>query len=259
MIAPAEYDVILESKICQESEVCVVITCYNYGYDCIEALDSLTQQTETHSVIIVDDASTDQSLDIITRWAASNDVSKIFASFRLISHKKNQGLSQSRNTGISLTKSPYIFILDADNQLYPKALEELKNAIKISGYAMSYSIIEKFGDEIGILNNQIWEPELFAYGNYIDAMAMIKREILEEIGGYRKMPDNFGWEDYDLWCSMVDRGYRGCYVPKILCRYRVRGFSMLNSLTNKYLEQNYSKILKFFQKNHPNIDFKFKI
>jgi len=260
MVKAMPFSTILQKgKSCNKADITVIITCYNYGAECIEALDSLAGQTEScFELIVVDDRSTDDSVQVVRDWLETHDIENKIIRCQLVRHNENQGLSLSRNTGIALSTTPYVFVLDADNMLYPRALSELKRVIINSGYEMAYSLIEQFGEKQGIMNNYVWNPERFAYGNYIDAMALIRRDILVELGGYRCMPDNFGWEDYDLWCSFVDRGYRGCYVPQILCRYRVRQTSMLNSQTNTYFVKNFSRILRFFQNNHPGIKFKLK-
>ena len=52
-----------------------------------------------------------------------------------------------------------------------------------------------------------WQQDLFKGGNYIDAMALVRREAWEAIGGYTHIPG--GWEDFDFWCG-VDAGWHGC-------------------------------------------------
>jgi hypothetical protein len=46
---------------------------------------------------------------------------------------------------------------------------------------MAYSLVERFGDEAGIMNNSLWIPEQFAYGNYIDAMTLIRTNVLRRL------------------------------------------------------------------------------
>jgi hypothetical protein len=115
---------------------------------------------------------------------------------------------------------------------------------------MSYSLIERFGMQRRIVNNSVWLPAKFSRHPYIDAMALIRTDVLREVGGYRTMPDKFGWEDYDLWCSFVDRGLKGCHVPQILCRYRVHDRSMTETETKPYIHADLRKIREYFEANH---------
>ncbi len=258
MITAAPFDVLWERTDSEAPppRVSVVITCYRYGRECREALDSLARQTEPgFDVVVVDDCSPDDAAEQVRDWMERSD-HRCFRTLKLLRHRSNQGLSQARNTALAQVETPFVFVLDADNQIYPRCLQTLREALENAGAEMAYSIIECFGDEETLINTEIWQPEKFAHGNYIDAMAMIRLDALEAVGGYRRMPHNFGWEDYDLWCSFVDRGFRGCYVPRILCRYRVHGRSMLRTVTNPYvLEQG--EALRADMERHHSFKFTF--
>lgn len=235
----------------RKAQVSVAISCYKYGKEAIEALTSVLPQTEpVVDLVVIDDCSPDDSADVLETWLRSNGDSPVFGNVTLARHLQNQGLSRSRNTALSLVTTPYIFILDADNQLYPRAVQVLREAIECSGRAMAYSLIEKFGDEAGIINNSLWVPEQFSYGNYIDAMSLLRTSVLRDLGGYRPMINNFGWEDYDLWCSFVDHGLRGCHVPQILCRYRVHKASMLRTVTNQFFSEDTRRVREDFRAHH---------
>lgn len=236
--------------------VTVIITCYKYGVVGIEALNSLLMQTEKYfDVILIDDHSPDNSLELLKPWFEQHAEHPNFRRLLLVRHVVNQGLSKARNTAISIAQTPYIFILDADNLLYPRALNVLRNAMDVSGADMAYSLIEVFDGRSDIVGNSVWIPEKFAKGNYIDAMAMIKAQVVKNLAGYRVMPNKFGWEDYDFWCKLVDHGLRGCHVPQILCRYRAHAQSMVNTETKDFLINKMKFAKEDFEKHHT---FKFK-
>ena len=65
-----------------------------------------------------------------------------------------------------------------------------------------------------------WDPERLAWGNYVDAAALIRRRLLVEVGGYATDPRLYGWEDFDLWCTFAGRRLHGVRVPEIVARYR---------------------------------------
>lgn len=72
--------------------------------------------------IIVDDASTDDSIDRCTRLIAD------YAGptrFKILHHSHNRGLSAARNTGIDAAKSKYVYLLDSDDEITPECLEKL--------------------------------------------------------------------------------------------------------------------------------------
>jgi len=253
MVTAAPFEVIFEKKraAVQAPAVSVVISCFKYGVEGCEALNSLLDQTEQSlDVVLVDDQSPDDSVTLLTAWFEAHSGNPKLSKLLLTRHVVNQGLSQSRNTALALVETPYVFILDADNNIYPRALQVLREALENSGAAMSYSLVEKFGAASGIMNNSAWLPSRFSYGNYIDAMSMVRTDVIRNLNGYRVMPNKFGWEDYDLWCSFVDHDLKGCHVPQILCRYRIHEASMLHQTTNSYFMKNTVAVRQDFEAHH---------
>ncbi len=225
--------------------VTVIVTLYNYEAYIKNALDSVFRQTHSNiELIVVDDASQDSSLAIGRTWLKQNGAR--FSQAKLLSHLSNCGVSQARNTAFANARNDYVFVLDADNEIYSDAIAKLLSACISSGAETAYSQIEKFGGELGILTGDFWNPTGFARGNYIDAMALIKKSAWLAAGGYSyfEIP---GWEDYDLWCKFVELGFRGVFVPEILCRYRVHRLSLLRQTTNP----NEKQLRLEMMKRHP--------
>jgi glycosyltransferase involved in cell wall biosynthesis len=214
--------------------VTVIVTLYNYEQYIKNALDSVLNQSHPNiELIVVNDASIDNS-EVLTRsWLEQNGAR--FSQAKLLSHLNNYGLAQARNTAFEAATNEYVFVLDADNEIYPEAIAKLLSACISSKAEAAYSKIEKFGEAIGI-DGGVWDPSRLAKGNYIDAMALIRKSAWLMAGGYYKEFKMPGLEDYDLWCKFVDLGFRGVFVPELLCRYRVHKSSMLNVITkpNEY-------------------------
>ncbi|MCR8636074.1 glycosyltransferase family 2 protein [Paenibacillus radicis (ex Xue et al. 2023)] len=102
-----------------KAEVTVVIPSYNPARYLIEALDSVFLQTyKGWKIIIVDDASTDHSLSLVEEYIDNKRV-------KLVQNEVNMGQSECMNIGLTLTTTPYLIQLDADDWLYPNALEIL--------------------------------------------------------------------------------------------------------------------------------------
>lgn len=208
--------------------VSVVIPLYNYAHMIRETLDCLKEQAfKDFALVIVNDRSTDNSLEVARQWCEEN--AGHFKRIRLISNRENGGLSVARNTGISATTSDYIFFLDADNLIYPRCLSRLVEALDGSQAAFAFSMLEVFGGRKGVIGTRIFDIDLLAIENYIDAMAMIRRSALIEIDGYTVM--KYGWEDYELWLRLAEHGMTGIQVPELLGRYRSHGTSMSNTTT----------------------------
>ncbi len=133
-----------------------------------------------------------------------------------------------------MARGEYVFFLDADNAIYPHALRRLAAALdEDAEAAMAYGVIEQFDAQgpTGLLSWHHWDPRRLAYGNYIDAMAMLRRSAVEELGGFPTDERLYGWEDFALWCALAQAGMRGTLVPEIVARYRTNRHSMIG-LTN---------------------------
>jgi len=207
--------------------ISVIVTLYNYEnyiQSCVQSLNeaSLDAIPGGIEILIVDDASTDQSLRQ-ARLAQRDSVLPV----RIIEKRFNTGLADARNVGLRFARAPYAFIMDADNLIFPRAFEELYKAITRSGAAAAYSILCRFrgqpNNRSGLLSYFDWDPRMLVEHPYIDAMALFDRPQLLALGGY----DNelfkvgwFGWEDYELWLRMAAAHLGAVLVPNILCLYR---------------------------------------
>ena len=137
-------------------------------------------------------------------------------------------------------------MLDADNAIYPHAIERLVAALDSDPDAeFAYGILEKFDATGGtdLMSWLPWTPRRFVRGNYIDATALIRRSALVQVGGYTTDERLYGWEDFALWCAFADAGLRGVLVPEILARYRSGRISMI-SLTNIDTSDAWSALLE---------------
>jgi len=121
----------------------VIIPLYNKENYVESALKSIFNQTFTdYEVIIVNDCSTDKSVEKIIAYLSDN--------VRLIEHEKNKGLSATRNTGIQNAKADYVTYLDADDLWKPNFLETIHRLItnfpKAKIYGTNYE--EIYADKI---------------------------------------------------------------------------------------------------------------
>jgi GT2 family glycosyltransferase len=237
--------------------ISVIVTLYNYGAyigDCLKSLeDSHTAAIPGGiEVVIVNDASTDDSLAraIVAQKNSRHPV-------RIIDKKLNTGLADARNIGLQLARAPYAFIMDADNLVFPRALEELHARIVKDNSAAVYSMLCRFeshqSNREGLLSYFDWDPQMLVEFPYIDAMAMFDREQLIKLGGY----DNdlyklgwFGWEDYDLWLRIAGAGLHVSFLPNVFCLYRHHEKAMSNT-TNLFERE---LVAHLFEKHHALIE-----
>jgi hypothetical protein len=211
--------------------VSVVVTVYNYAGVIREALMSVARSDhEDFELVVIDDHSTDDSVAVVRQ--ALQDAPWLPS--RLVRRGRNGGLAAARNMGFEVARGELVFVLDADNAVYPHALALLEQALTDDpGAAFAYGIIEAFNEDGpgGIMSFLGWDPERLRYGNFIDAMAMVRRDAVLGVGGYVSQPAFYGWEDFALWCALASEGLRGVRVPQIVARYRVAKHSMV-AVTN---------------------------
>lgn len=209
--------------------VTVAVSLYNYARFLPECLDSVAAQRHPAlDLIVVDDASDrDESLRVAETWLA--DHAARFGRALLLRHERNQGLAQARNTAFEQARTECVFVLDADNALYPRAIGRLHAVLSGEPFDAAYTQLEFFGAQRGLGDADLWRREHFTRCNYVDAMALVSRRAWREVGGYTHIDG--GWEDFDFWCKFIEHGLAGAYVPEILCRYRVHEKSMLRTET----------------------------
>jgi GT2 family glycosyltransferase/glycosyltransferase involved in cell wall biosynthesis len=203
----------------------VIIPCHDDGDFDIDAAASVERHAPAAEVVIVDDGST--SARTIEVLAALRE-----AGHRVI-HQENAGLSAARNAGIAASTGEYILPLDADNRLLPGFVEEaiaLLDSDPAAGIA--------YGDrrEFGGRNADVAVPEFdlpqMLWSNYIDACAVVRRQVWTTVGGYE--PSLRDWEDWDFWLSAAERGWRFVHLPRPTFEYRIRP----DSLHQRFLRGN---------------------
>jgi len=229
------------------SDVCVVVPLYNYEKYIRQTLLSLVAQDLAEvSLVVVDDCSKDNSPVVVEDWLKSH--MDRFGKAMLVRNVKNAGLSNTRNTGISIAQSRYLFFLDADNLIYPRCLSRHLEAVQRNAGAQgAYSLLEIFDADRGIMGTEVFHRGRFKHGNHIDAMALIRRDFLLKMEGYHNI--QFGWEDFDLWLRMCEAGEFLVQIPEILGRYRVHQQSMLRTTTN--VGKNHIALRENIKSLHP--------
>ncbi|MDG6095752.1 glycosyltransferase family 2 protein [Acetobacter sp. AN02] len=222
---PTPVEIFTQSKNKTNSGIfiSVIVTNYNYGKYIEKCLDSIHNQTfDKLELVVIDDKSEkDDSIDVIHKWMKKNYTR--FEKCTLLSNKTNQGPSFSRNSAINYAKSEYIFMMDADNEIFPSAISKLFSALMKTSAAGSYSQIVDFGERNQIGVSDIWDANRMRQNNYVDVMALIKKKAWEDVGGFSHIEE--GWEDYDFWLKFIDKKLDLCFLPEILCKYRVHNSS----------------------------------
>jgi glycosyltransferase involved in cell wall biosynthesis len=200
--------------------VSVIVPCFNLGQYLDEAVASvLAQSFQDFEIIVVNDGSTDPNT---ARVLANFDRPKT----RVVTIE-HQGLARARNTGITMAAGRYICALDADDRLAPTYLDKAVQMLEqYPDLAFVSCWLETFGEE-----SWLWKPErcdlptLLAECTVCTA-ALVRRSAVVAVGCYDERMPAQGYEDWDLWLSLVSRGFTGKILPEVLFYYRRRLGSM---------------------------------
>lgn len=240
-----EYRVLYLHEAAPVADAAVVMPVYNYAHYVEEALDSVKDQTLTSlELIVVDDCSSDDSVSVVRSWMERHV--RRFTRVALVQNLNNSFLGSARNVGFSYAEAQYVMPLDPDNMLLPACLSKCLQVIKREHSAMVYPKIQQFGDGDGVMGILPWSPSRLATGNYIDAMAMVRRSAWAHVGGYENI---YGWEDYDLWCKFAECGLWGANAGEVLAKYRVHASSMLRVHTHE--TEREQRLFREMSARHP--------
>ena len=237
-----------KSQIAPEAAIC--ISSFNYVDRLPTALESCVRQSlPALELLIVDDASTDTSVDLCLRWLEQHG--SRFCRVQLLRHRRNGGLAAARNSAFAAAIAPWCWVLDADNQLDAKALE---HGLRIAAASPARTaivhplirIVDDAGRKLGLVGGgHAWQREQLQAGNMVDAMALVRRSAWQAVGGYSHIQG--GWEDFDFWCKLIEADWHGVLCPQVLATYQRHGDSMLQSQTN----QRQRMLSRLLQQRHP--------
>jgi glycosyltransferase involved in cell wall biosynthesis len=238
----------------------IVVPLFNYAGYIGECLASVREQinAEELDVVVIDDYSADGSADAALQWLKGHG--GVFNSWAVLQHEENRGLASARNTGVDHCQSSYYFPLDADNKLEKDCIAKcLARMRKIDGHKTIGAVYPSrllFGDTTALFTttNKLldvgdWDPDRLAKGNYIDAMALVRKSAWRRVGGYTNVTERGGWQDYDFWCKFVECGLRALYEKPAVALYRTHENSMLHKRT--HLTDVYPELVARIQEKHP--------
>lgn len=207
----------------------IIIPTYQHGDRVGRAIDSAFAQTVPVEVIVVDDASTDDTpkiLDAMLRDLRTNGTPHDLRTFRL---PRQAGPSNARNLGIDHARTDFVMFLDADDEIAPtKIAEQLAEFSRQpeAGWVLCDVRIEDAGRRetttasarYGYKSRELggWIAKEFDAGNFVPIMSPLIRRAL--LGDAIRFRDDRIPEDYHFWIEVAHAG-RVRYVPKILATY----------------------------------------
>ncbi len=209
--------------------VSIITPNYNSEKFISHTIKSVINQTyKNWEMIIVDDVSTDNSLNIITSFC------KIDSRIQLHKLPENLGAAIARNKAISLAKGNFIAFLDSDDLWLPQKLELQLNFMLKNNFSLthtSYEVIEENGRNTNkiIKCKHKLDYNRMLFSNEIGCLtAIYNRDILGKI----YMPEIRKRQDYGLWLKILKSEKYAFGLSDVLAKYRLRN----NSISNNKVE-----------------------
>ena len=202
--------------------VTVLLPVYNGSLFLRESIDSILRQTYTNiDLLLIDDGSTDDSLDIIASYTDSR--------IRLEKNEKNMGLTATFNKGVDLSRGKYVARMDADDIALDTRLEKqvayLESHPEVTMIDTIMEYIDKDGNPLHKFNSDAVSPEdivstLPKYNCLGHSSIMIRLAVYKQYK-YNKI----AFEDYELWLRLVNDNRIIHKIAEPLLLYRLHSNS----------------------------------
>jgi GT2 family glycosyltransferase len=166
--------------------------------------------------VLIDDGSSDADLLRALPPLAARDRRIILKNLG-----KHEGISAASNRGLALARGKWVTFLDHDDVLEPDALFQIVNLLQAHPDAdLIYSDEDKLGEEgfEAPLFKPDWSPDFFLSYNYVGHLTAIRRDIVQNIGGFRSRFDSA--QDYDLFFRVIEQTKRIHHIPRVLYHWR---------------------------------------
>nr|APZ79237.1 Glycosyl transferase family 2 [Streptococcus suis] len=225
-----------ENNICNKPKFSIIVPVYNVESTISRCLDSILNQTyEDYEVILINDGSTDSSLDICNQYKSIDRRIKVFT-------KINGGLSSARNTGITYAIGDYLCFVDSDDWIANDMLQHFEVLLKEHQpdiISTSYKITKKITDseiDTSLVNTKIMTRtealEYFLFegmnsrvSDYPVWIKCYKKELFRNI----KFPMGVLYEDYATNIRLIKKTKKYVKSSKICYFYYQGGSSIVRS------------------------------
>jgi len=219
--------------------ISVIIPIYRSQDTVTRALNSVIRQSfQDFEIIVVDDASPDESAAIAKEWAARNSMQ-----LEVVQFKKNRGPSAARNAGASAARAEYIAFLDSDDEWLPdklaaqlEVMERDHNVVLVgcnAEWIAGNKIVERIADDSVDDGPEAWKALLES--SFISTpCAFVRASAFKEVRGFRE--DLTVGEDQDLWIRLAFMG-NVIFIDDVLVHIHIRSDSLMKRATLKAATQ----------------------
>ena len=196
--------------------ISVLLPVYNTKVEWLDkAIQSVQRQWYTHwEICLVDDCSDD------FRTCAYVDA---ISDPRIKVHRlqSNSNIAGASNAALEMAAGEYVALLDHDDELTIDALYEIARAIDVHDADFVYSDEDKLTVDGRFVEPHFkadFSPDLFLSQNYLSHLGVIRRTLLDDVGGFE--PGTDGAQDYDIYLKVLEHTNRIVHVPRVLYHWR---------------------------------------
>lgn len=214
-------------------KISVIVPTYNtdpvFLRDCLDSV--FAQIYDNWELCIVDDASPNQEVrDIIKEYA------KLDTRVKYKFLKTNRNIAGATNESLAIATGEFIALFDHDDIMWPNALFEVVKALNNDKtidflYSDEDKITEDRKDYCAPFFKPDWNPDFLHSVNYITHLAVVRKKLLDKIGGPR--PEYNGAQDWDLFLRITSATDKIHHIPTVLYSWRIHDLSTAKSTDAK--------------------------
>ena len=199
--------------------VSVIMPCYNMASFVSDSIKSVIAQTYPHwELLIVDDASSDETVNIIKSYAQAD------SRIKFAIKKQNSGISDTRNQCIQMAQGQFLAFLDADDIWHPEKLEKQLSFMLAKNIGFTYSTYDWIDEDGKIMNKFINTIGNLDYKTYLRntiigcSTVMVNKAITGDVF----VPKFRTSEDTATWLDILRKGLMAYAIDESLVSYRIR-------------------------------------
>lgn len=227
----------------QEPLISVIIITYNHSKFIVDALNSIKMQTYNNiELIISDDFSTDNTLDVCRNWIKNNK--EHFIRTEIVTSPRNTGVAANCNRGLKKARGEWIKFLSGDDALLPDCIKSYVNYINnnpevlfihsnVIPYSDTFSVENKL--PISYLSKLRLNKEetsareqykiLLHFNNIQASTVMIHKSVFKRVGEFEESITYY--EDYPMWLKITKNNIKLYYLDSISAKYRIHKNSLV--------------------------------
>ena len=213
--------------------VSIVTPTFNSEKFISETIQSVQKQThENWEMIVVDDGSSDSTIEIV------KEIAKRDSRIKFYPQKENIGPAKARNVGIDKVKGKYMTFLDADDIWFPNFIEKSIKTIAETNIHFVFSSYKRSNEKLEFVYSDFIVPEKVTYTDILktNSISCLTAFIDIEVLGKKNMPEIFKRQDMGLWLK---------YLKEIPFAYGIKETQAIYRIRENSLSRNKSKLLRY--------------